>query len=158
MWMIGPAPSSAPLILLCPHRSHQYNQVSGSLHGATVGAVICPAATTSASLAVTVAGQVAYGAGSYSVPGVGPTSFGFVVALKPHTTSTYAGQIAVVVPGKWLFQASITSYGLTSSTKGLLGGSGSLCWWNGALNRGLGGWQLAKSGVTFTASAGASTK
>jgi large repetitive protein len=126
--------------------------------GATAGAVTCPPATTSASLAVTVSGQVAYGAGVYTVPGAGPTSFAFVVALKPHTTSTYVGQIAVVVPGKWLYQASITSYGLTSSTKGLLGGSGSLYWWNTTLNHGLGGWQLAKSGVTFTATATASTK
>lgn len=45
-----------------------------------------------------------------------------------------------------------------SSTRGLLGGSGNLYWWNTTLNHGLGGWQLAKSGVTFTATANASTK
>jgi hypothetical protein len=126
--------------------------------GATVGAVSCPAATTSASLAVTVSGQAAVGDGWYNIPGVGLTNFGFVVALKAHTTSTYTGALAVVVPGKWLFQANVTSYGKTSSTQGLLGGTGTLYWWNAALNHGQGAWQLAKSGVTYTAAANAATK
>ncbi len=132
--------------------------LTASYAGATVGAVVCPAATTSASLTVTVAGQLAYGAGSYRVPGVGQASFGFVVALRAHTTSTYVGAIAMVVPGKWLFQASVTSYALTGSTSGSLAGTGTLYWWNAALNHGRGGWQLARSGATYTATAGAATK
>jgi|HubBroStandDraft_5_1064220.scaffolds.fasta_scaffold03959_4 hypothetical protein len=126
--------------------------------GATVGAVNCPAATTSASLAVTVSGQAAVGDGWYSIPGAGLTNFGFVVALKAHTASTYTGALAVIIPGKWLFQANVTSYGKTSSTQGLLGGTGTLYWWNAALNHGRGAWQLAKSGVTYTATASAATK
>jgi hypothetical protein len=132
--------------------------LTASYAGATVGAVVCPAATTSASLTVTVAGQLAYGAGSYKVPGVGQASFGFVVALKAHTTSTYVGQIALVVPGKWLFQASVASYALTGSAGGSLAGTGTLYWWNAALNHGRGGWQLARSGATYTATAGTATK
>ena len=132
--------------------------ITASYAGATVGAVICPAARTSASLAVTVPGQVAFGDGLYNIPNVGQTSFGFVVALKPHTTNTYLGQLAVVVPGKWWYQANVTSYGKTSSVQGLLGGTGALYWWDTALNHGQGAWQLAESGVTYTTTANASTK
>ncbi len=132
--------------------------ITASYAEATVGPVICPAATTSASVAVTVPGQVAFGDGSYNIPALGKTSFGFVVALKPHSTNSYVGQLGVALPGKWLFQASITSYGLTGSTQGLLGGTGTLYWWNPALNHGQGAWQLAKTGVTYTAAADASTK
>jgi hypothetical protein len=132
--------------------------ITASYAGATVGSVICPAATTSASVAVTVPGQLAFGDGSYAIPGVGQTSFGFVVALKPHTTNTYIGQLAVALPGKWLFQADVTSYTRSGSTSGLLAGTGTLYWWNTALNHSRGGWQLAASGVAYTATATASTK
>ena len=127
-----------------------------SYAGATIGATVCAPATTTASLAVTVPGQLAFGAGSYSVANVGPTTFGFVVALAPH--GSYVGQLDLVTPGKWWFQANITSYGKTSSTQGLVGGTGSLYWWDSALNRGHGAWQLAKAGVTYTATANAATK
>jgi hypothetical protein len=76
-----------------------------------VGAVNCPPATTTASLAVTVPGQLAFGAGSYSVANLGTTTFGFVVAQAPH--GTYVGQLDLVTPGKWWLQANITSYGKT---------------------------------------------
>ncbi len=64
----------------------------------------------------------------------------------------------MVTPGEWWFQANVTSYGKTSSTQGLLGGTGTLYWWESALNKGHGAWQLAKSGVSFTATANAGTK
>ena len=37
-------------------------------------------------------------------------------------------------------------------------GTGSLYWWNQSLNNHRGGWQLAKTGVAFTASFGATAK
>ena len=102
------------------------------------------------SLAVTVPGQLASGYGSYNVPSLGATSFGFVVSLAPGPKISYVGQLDVVTPGKWMFQANVTSFGLTSSTQGLLGGTGNLYWWDSALNKGHGAWTLAKSGVSTT--------
>ena len=64
----------------------------------------------------------------------------------------------MVAPGKWLFQANVTSFGLTSTTQALLAGTGSLYSWGSALNRGHGGWQLVKSNVTYKAIANAAAK
>jgi len=52
----------------------------------------------------------------------------------------------------------VTSFGLTGAAKALLGGTGSPYWWNTTLNRGHGGWQLAKSGVVYKATVTAATK
>jgi hypothetical protein len=130
--------------------------VTASYAGATVGAVVCPPATTMATLAVTAPGQLAFGAGTYNAGGLGATNLAFVVAKGPH--GNYLGQLEVITPDKWWFQANVTSYGKTSSTQGLLGGAGILYWWDSALNRGHGAWQLAHSGVSFTATANAGTK
>jgi hypothetical protein len=105
---------------------------------------------------VTAPGQLAFGSGWYTIPGVGKTSFGFVVAQVPK--NTYWGQLNLVTPGKWWFQANVTSYGKTRSTQGLLGGTGSLYLWNSTLNKGHGGWQLVASGVTYKATANAATR
>jgi hypothetical protein len=51
-----------------------------------------------------------------------------------------------------------SSFGLTSTTQALLAGTGSLYAWNPALNRRHGGWQLVKAGVTYKATANATTK
>jgi subtilase family serine protease len=107
---------------------------------------------------VTAAGELAFGGGWYTpVASLGPTSFGFVVAPAPHS-STYEGQLNVVVPGTWWFQANVTTFGQSSATQGLLDGTGSLYAWNSTLKKGRGAWQLVKSGVTFTATANATTK
>jgi hypothetical protein len=128
--------------------------------GTSAGTTLCAASVGTAPLAVTAAGQFAFGYGSYTpTASVGSTSFGFVVSKTTKGTSTtYTGRLGVVTPGKWLFQASVSSFGLTSSTQGLLGGTGSLYWWNSTLNKGRGGWQLAKSGVAYKATANAATK
>ncbi|HUB70985.1 MAG TPA: hypothetical protein VL984_11235 [Acidimicrobiales bacterium] len=132
--------------------------ITASYAGATVGAVSCPAATTTGSLAVTVPGQLAFGYGWYNVNGLGATNFGFVVSLAPHSKTSYVGELDVVTPGKWMLQANVTSYGKTSATQGLLGGTGSLYWWESSLNKGHGGWALAKSGVSYKATANAAAK
>ena len=132
--------------------------LTASYPGGQVGSVICPPATTTVSLAVTVPGQLAFGYGSYNVPSLGATSFGFVVSLAPGPKISYVGQLDVVTPGKWMFQANVTSFGLTSSTQGLLGGTGNLYWWDSALNKGHGAWTLAKSGVSYNATANAASK
>jgi YVTN family beta-propeller protein len=122
------------------------------------GTANCVASTDTASLAVTSPGQLAFGAGWYTVANVGQTSFGFVVAPAPHSTSTERGQLNVVTPGKWWFQASVTSYGKTSSTQGLLAGTGSLYVWDPTVNEHRGGWHLVTSKVTYKATANAATK
>jgi hypothetical protein len=130
--------------------------ITASYAGTTTGATVCPAATTTASLAVTSPGQFAFGFGWYTpVANLGSTSFGFVVT---EWKGTYQGDLNVVTPGKWWFQANVTSFGLIGTTQALLGGTGSLYWWNTTLNKGHGGWQLAKSGVTYKATANATTK
>jgi hypothetical protein len=75
----------------------------------------------------------------------------------PHT-SAYLGAISLISNGKWEFTGTITSYVMTSSTQGTLAGTGSLSCWNPALNSKRCGWQLAKSGVAFTAGFGVTTK
>jgi hypothetical protein len=124
------------------------------------GTTACDGSMSTAPLAVTAPGQFALGFGSYTpTASLGSTSFGFVVSqTKKGTATTYTGQLGLVTPGKWLFQANVTSFGLTSSTQGLLGGTGSLYWWNSSLNKGRGGWQLAASGVAYKATANAATK
>ena len=124
------------------------------------GTTACDASMSTAPLAVTAPGQFALGYGSYTpAASLGSTSFGFVVSqTKKGTATTYTGQLGLVTPGKWLFQANVTSFGLTSRTQGLLGGTGSLYWWNSSFNRGRGGWQLAASGVAYKATANAATK
>ena len=52
---------------------------------------------------------------------------------------------------QWELTGTISRYVLVGSA-GSVSGTGSLYWWNPALNKGKGGWQLAKSGVAFTAS------
>lgn len=131
--------------------------VTASYAGATVGATVCPPATTTASLAVSTPGTLGFGAGVYTVPGVGPTSFSFVTALVPFT-KTYVGALTVTTAGKWLFQADVTGYSKASTGHGLLSGKGTLYWWNPTLNRSRGGWLPAKSGVTYTATVNAATR
>ena len=106
----------------------------------------------------TIAKDLAFGAGSYAVPSAGTASFGFAVALAPHSPSTYLGQLNVITPGKWWFEGNVTSYGKTGSGHGLLAGTGSLYSWNSTLDRGHGGWQLVKTGVTCNATANAASK
>jgi hypothetical protein len=105
---------------------------------------------------VTAAGQVAFGDGWYSVAGA-TTNFGFTVYQLPRS-SIYLGQLNVVTPGKWWFQANVTSLGLTSTTQALIGGTGTLYSWSASLNRGHGGWQFVKSGVTYKATADATNR
>ena len=130
--------------------------ITASYAGTTTGTTQCAPVSTMATLAVTSPGQFALGSGWYTpVASVGTTSFGFVVT---HSKSSYQGELSVVTPGKWWFQANVTSFGLTGTTQALLGGAGSLYWWNTTLNKGHGGWQLAQSGVTYKAIANTATK
>ncbi len=121
------------------------------------GTANCGASSASDPLVVTTAGLAAAGAGTYSVTGVGAVGFGFIVAQIPHT-SIYLGGISLVSNENWRLTGTLNGYDKFSSTQGTVTGTGSLYWWNPAMNSNRGGWQLAKSGVAFTASFTATTK
>jgi len=120
------------------------------------GTANCNSASVTAPLAVSQSGDVGVGAGTYSVNGVGPVAFGFVVWRVP-LTSIYLGGISVV-GGGWSLIGSVTGYSLTSGTQGVLTGSGTLSWWNPALNHGHGGWQVASTSVSYTATFSVTSK
>jgi large repetitive protein len=120
------------------------------------GTANCGAATATAPLAVTVPGLAAAGAGRYSITGVGPVKFGFIVAKIPHT-SIYLGGISLVEDGAWRLTGIVSGYVKTASAQGTVTGTGSLSWWNPALNNHHGGWQLAGNAVAFSVSFSATT-
>jgi hypothetical protein len=116
------------------------------------GTANCAASSGAAPLSITSAGQVAVGAGTYTISGRGPVAFAFALTRLPRTgRATYAGAIAVVQAGKWSYLGSITSFVKNSATSGTISGKGSLSWWNPALNRNRGGWNVARTGVPFSA-------
>ncbi len=113
----------------------------------------CAGSTDATALTVTAQGQVAAGAGRDSVPGVGPVTFGFAVTRLPSTaTSGYVGGISLVQDGAWSFQGVVNSYVKTTASSGRISGTGTLYWWNPALDHGHGAWALARRAVPFTAS------
>jgi hypothetical protein len=126
---------------------------SGDTNNVTVSDVNDPLEAVT----VTAAGQVAFGYGWYNIAGVGTTNFGFNV-FQVAKSSTYQGQLNVVTPGKWWFQANVSSLGLTSTTQAQIVGTGTLYSWSASANKGHGGWLLVKSGVAYKATATAATK
>ncbi len=131
--------------------------ITVTYNGTTTANPQCSMSSTTAALAVTAPGQLAFGYGRYNPPS-GPISFGFVVAHARRSTTSYVGQLDVVTPGKWWFQANVTRLGLAGTTRGFLAGTGSLYWWNTAANRGHGAWQLAARGIVYQATGNEATK
>jgi hypothetical protein len=62
-----------------------------------------------------------------------PEQCRLVLQTRHGSSTSYTGQLGLVTPGKWLFHANVTSFGLTGTAQGLLGGTGSLYWWNSSL-------------------------
>jgi YVTN family beta-propeller protein len=120
------------------------------------GTANCAASTSTEPLAVTTPGLAAAGAGRYPLAG-STVGFGFIVAQIRHT-GAYQGGISLVSPGGWQLTGTLKSYTKSSPTEGTVTGTGSLYWWNQSMNNHRGGWQLAKTGVAFTASFGATAK
>jgi hypothetical protein len=104
----------------------------------------------------TTPGLAAAGAGSYTVPGDSPVHFGFIIAKIPHT-NTCVGSVSLINDGNWRLTGTLASYLKTSTTQGTVTGTGTLSWWNPALNEHHGGWQPASKSVTFTASFSSTT-
>lgn len=59
---------------------------------------------------------------------------------------------SLINDGNWRLTGTLTSYLKTSTNQGTVTGTGTLSWWNPALNEHHGGWQPASKSVTFTAS------
>jgi hypothetical protein len=113
------------------------------------GTTNCGTSASTKPLVLTVSGLRAAGSGSYRVPGSGTVSVDFAVIGR---TGTYHGGITLVSKGKWRLAGTDSGYTKSSATKGKVTGTGTLSWWNPALNNNHGGWQLASAGVAFTAS------
>ena len=118
------------------------------------GTADCGASASTKPLVVTVSGLKAAGTGSYPVPGAGTVTVDFAVIGH---TSTYHGGITLVSKGNWRLTGTDSSYTKSSATQGKVTGTGTLSWWNPSLNNNHGGWQLARTGVAFTASFTATT-
>lgn len=112
----------------------------------------CLAAPGTATLTVASPGDSASGGGWYSLSGNGRVNFGFTVHRVPDTTNQYSGQVVLINKDKWRLKGTLSTYGRTTTGQGVASGTGNLYWWNQALNGGLGDWQLAQSGVSFTTS------
>jgi hypothetical protein len=116
----------------------------------------CAGSSYDASLSVASPGDAASGGGWYTLAGSGRSNFGFTVRKVANTTSTYSGQLLLINNGKWRIKGKLASYGTTGTSRltgtkaGSASGTGALYWWNQALNGGSGGWQLARSPVSFT--------
>ena len=121
------------------------------------GTANCGASTATGPLVVTTPGLAAAGAVSYVLPGTGTVNADFIVAKIPHT-GIYVGGISLVSDGNWRLTGTLTGYTKSSPAHGTVTGTGTLSWWNPALNNHHGGWQQAGKGVAFTASFSATTK
>jgi hypothetical protein len=111
----------------------------------------CGSSTTTATLTVGVAGKAAAGAGWYTLPGAGKATFSLFAMAVPHSSPAAARGALTWSTSQWKLVGALSRYVLAGSA-GSVTGTGLLYWWNPALNRGRGNWQLAKSGVGFTAS------
>jgi large repetitive protein len=110
----------------------------------------CGSSTATAALTVGAAGKAAAGAGWYSLPGGGKAAFSLLAAAVPHSAPAAVG-VVTWSTSQWQLAGKAASYVFTGGA-GSVTGTGVLSWWNPALNKGRGGWQLAGSGVAFTAS------
>jgi hypothetical protein len=129
---------------------------SYTVYATYAGSGNCTVPQATGVLTVAAPGSAAAGAGSYPVVGDGTARMGFVVGKLPRS-DRYAGGLTIAAGKTWQFAASVSSYTSTSATTGTLTGTGVLWWWNPAVNRGRGGWQLAAIGVAYTAKFTATT-
>ncbi|MHA3700892.1 MBG domain-containing protein [Jatrophihabitans sp. YIM 134969] len=123
----------------------------------TPGTDNCLAASGSTPVAVVTAGQVAVGAGTF-VSSAGTTAFALAAVPVARTTGKYVGGVSLTTPGAWWFTGAVATYTRTGAAQGTLTGSGTLWSWNAALNRGRGGWAVARTGVPFTVTAVATSR
>jgi hypothetical protein len=114
------------------------------------GTPACVASSDYATLTAANPGDAATGGGWYSANG--RSNFAFTVHKVPNTTNQYTGQALLINNGKWRLKGTLSAYSKTGTGQGAASGVGDLFWWNQSLNGGLGDWQLAHSGVSFTTS------
>ncbi len=111
----------------------------------------CGGSTATATLTVGAAGKSASASGWYNVAGAGKVAFSLAASLVAHTSPpAYTGTFTLS-DSQWQLTGTVSRYVLTGAGAGSVTGTGTLQWWNPSLNKGKGGWQVAKSGVSFTA-------
>jgi hypothetical protein len=115
--------------------------------------VTCSGASASATLTVGSAGTKATGSGTYTAPGKRRVTFSLSVQRR---SGRYTGSVTLTT-AKWKLAGTVSSY-VVAGTAGSASGTGRLYRWNQGLTHGHGGWQLAASGVKFTASFTAAAK
>jgi sugar lactone lactonase YvrE len=98
------------------------------------------------------------GSGRYRAPGAGTVQITFRAARVAGARPTVAGTLRLANQHRWLFVAGVSGYSQPTAISGSLGGKGELYWWNRALDSARGGWALAASGVSYTASFTDTTK
>ena len=112
----------------------------------------CASSTATATLTAGAAGKTASASGWYNLAGAGKVMFS--LAANPVAQSSppsYTGTFTLS-DSQWQLTGTVSRYVLTSGGAGSVTGTGSLSVWDPSLNKGKGGWQLVKSGVSFTAS------
>jgi hypothetical protein len=116
----------------------------------------CGSSSDQAALIVGSACDSATGGGWYNLPGSGRINFGFTIQTVPNSSpARYKGQLVMINQHKWRLTGSFSgagAYTKTAANQGSAAGTGDLYWWNQALNKGRGAWQLAIAGVGFTIS------
>jgi hypothetical protein len=125
---------------------------------AYAGDTDCAPAVANVALSVTEPGLATWGWGLYTVPAAGKVTFAFAAWLAPHSQTSYVGELSLVNDRRWQLLASVSGYSKSSSTNATLSGKGNLYWWNPTLNHSVGGWALAASNVSYTATYAATTK
>jgi hypothetical protein len=154
-YALGSAKTSSTGVATAPAVSTTGWQLGSYTVTATfAGTPGCLASAATGALAVTTAGLAANGGGKYTVSGAGPVTFGFEASK---VGSKYVGQVSLVNDHRWMFVGSVSNYVKTGTTAGYITGTGSLYWWNPTLNHGCGGWVLAASNVSYTATFTATT-
>ena len=131
---------------------------SYTITAAYAGDTDCAPAVANVALSVTEPGLATWGWGLYTVPVAGNVTFAFAAWLAPHSQTSYVGGLSLVNDRRWQLLASVSSYSKSSSTNATLSGKGNLYWWNPTLNHSVGGWALAASNVSYTATYAATTK
>jgi hypothetical protein len=96
-----------------------------------------------------VAGQSANGGGWYTLEDRGRVNFSFTVNQVPNTDPVqYKGEILLINDGRWKLKGTLNNYRYTSLLSWAIG-NGELSYWNGALNKGQGGWVMVGDNVGF---------
>lgn len=123
--------------------------VTASFTGASgASSTACTLSFDTAIVTVAAGGSAAHGAGWYSLGGSGRVGFGFTI--RADAAAGHTGRLQLVNDGKWRLKGTLFVYTRSASGDAAASGTGDLYWWNPSLASGVGDWELARSGVSFS--------